>query len=72
MNKRMFAILALVLFLAGLVVFMVSIAKGTNDYTFYAVVLCAPGAMMAFLNYMGQKRAQAQIAQEEHNDETAE
>ena len=64
MNKRIFAILALVLFGAGLIVFMCSLIFRTNDFTAYGLVLCAPGAVMAFMNYMAQKRAAIEIKEE--------
>jgi len=72
MQKRILAILALILFICGLAVFICSLAAGTNDYTFYAVVLCAPGAVLALLNTMGQRRAQELKTQEEDENETAE
>ena len=64
MQKRIFAILALVLFAAGLVTFFVSIVRGANEYTSYALVLCAPGAVLAFMNHMAQKRASFEIKEE--------
>lgn len=58
MHKRSLAILALVLFLAGVVVFFASIATGHNEYAFYVAILLAPGALMAFLQRRLDRHAQ--------------
>ena len=69
MQKRILAILALFLFVIGLAVFIFSLAAGTNDYAFYAVVLCAPGAVLALLNHMAQNRAKEHLQKEEDHEE---
>lgn len=73
MKQRIFAVLALVLFVLGIAVFAFSLIARTNDYAFYAVIFCAPGALMAFLRLAAQRQAaQApRTQQKEDNDDAS-
>ena len=73
MNKRIFAIIALVLFAIGLIIGGYSLVADANELAPYTLLMCAPGALMAFLNYMAQKRAAIEGKEEgEHHESEVE
>ena len=72
MKQRIFAVLALGLFVLGLAVFVYSLIARTNDYAFYAVIFCAPGALMAFLRLAAQRQTmQAPFAEQKEDNHDA-
>ena len=67
MKKRILAILALVFFALGVVVFFYCIAAKRTDLSLYAVIFCAPGAALALFEWLTNRRTRENA--KDHTDD---
>ena len=63
MRTRVYAILALSLFLLGLALLAFSLLTHRNGFVVYVAALCAPGAFMALMSTLERNRARRDAAQ---------
>ena len=68
MKKRWMAILALIFFLAGIALFVLSLVRHTSQFTIYIMLLILPAVLLVVMNRIEEKQAEV-LKQAQNNKE---